>query len=106
MLTKLAYRLDNELAIRRELYDFYLEVCRLINSKQRELRERVNRDQEHLEHADSKYQMNKIVEDMTTAATVHDEIEDDKRKIVTQLQKISDEIKALEEDDDDTNFLA
>ena len=105
MLTKLALRKENPLVIKRELYNWYLEVYRLINCKQKELIERMNKDQEYLEQAETEIQININVEDLTTAAIFYDRIEYDKRKIFTELQKISDEIKAIEEEDD-TNFLA
>ena len=105
MLTKLALRKENPLVIKRELYNWYLEVYRFINCKQKELIERMNKDQEYLEQAETEIQININVEDLTTAAIFYDRIEYDKRKIFTELQKISDEIKAIEEEDD-TNFLA
>ena len=105
MLTaRLAYRSENELAIRKELEAIYNEVYQLIASKQRDLEARVNKDKTQFAKAETKIQTIKLIEDMTTAATVHDALEEENRRINTELQKLRNEIKTLEEDDE--NFLA
>lgn len=100
----LAYRSENELAIRRELEAIYNEVYQLIASKQRDLEARVNKAKSQFAQAKTKIQTIKLIEDMTTAATVHDALEAENRRINTEVQKLRNEIQSLEEDD--PNYLA
>ena len=105
MLTAtLAYRSENELAIRKELESIYNEIYQLIASKQRDLQARVNKAKSQFAQAKTKIQTIKLIEDMTTAATVHDALEAENRRIDTEVQKLRNEIQSLEEDD--PNYLA
>ena len=105
MLTeRLAYKCENELAIRRELESIYNEVFQLIAHKQHDLKARVIKDQNQFARTESKSETTKLIEDMTTAATVHDAIEEEYRRFSTELQKLRNEIQFLEADDE--NFLA
>ena len=100
----LAYRSENELAIRKELESIYNEIYQLIASKQRDLQARVNKDKTQFAQAETKIQTIKLIEDMTTAAIVHDALEAENRRINTEVQKLRNEIQSLEEDD--PNYLA
>ena len=105
MLTpRLAYKSENELAIRRELESIYNEVFQLIAHKQHDLEARVTKDQNQFAKTESKFEATKLIEDMTTAATVHDALDTEYRRFSTELEKLRNEIQFLEADDE--NFLA